>query len=349
MNQGAFGLADDAFWTTSTAIEEQLLDRFESDESFAGLILDGPQEVRLDRRSTLPLLAVRACTLAQNATLDLDSRGILVATRLEGHETLVDFAFRQPTLPPDDDTPDEVDLDEIPEGRTVRVYSLTATERLRDLPWRPGTWQTTLLLFDQRSNPVVTRLCEAPNRDPAVAEFLAAQRRPGYPPAVAMPGGPPTNLFRPRLDTPPPPAGPGFTLAIEPSAVDRLGASCMLRGSFLLPLLPRDVIRPLPGPPGSQAEQQALADGWVDAGAPEAVAVVPISLLLTGDENPTPVLLPLQAAIYGSTDGPLVKGQFAVDLFKAAPDLRAQRYAVWAMSRAIISDPVLVDILDADA
>jgi hypothetical protein len=346
MNQGAFGLADDAFWTASTAIEEQLLDRFESDESFAGVILDGPREVRLDRRSTLPLLAVRACTLVENATLDLDSRGILVATRLEGHETLVDFAFRQPTLPPDDDTPDEVDLDQIPEGRTIKVYSLSLTERLRDFPWRPGTWQTTLLLFDQRSNPVVTRLGEAPSRDPAVAEFLAAQRRPGYPHAVAMPGGSSTNLYRPRLDTPPPPDGPGFMLAAPPVAVDRSGESCMLRGSFLLPLLPRDVIRPLPGPPGSQAEQQALADGWVDAGAPEAVAVVPITVLLTGDKNPTPVLLPLQAAVYGSGEGPLAKGQFAIDLFKAAPDLPAQRYAAWAMSRGLISEPIRLDILD---
>jgi hypothetical protein len=346
MNQGAFGLADDAFWTADTAIEEQLLDRFESDESFAGIVLDGPREVRLDRCNTLPLLVVRACTLVDNATLDLDSRGILIATRLEGHETLVDFAFRQPTLPPDDDTTDGTDVDQIPEGRTVKVHSLSLTERLREFPWKPGTWQTTLLLFDQRSNPVVTHLGEAPSRDPAVAEFLAAQRRPGYPQAVSMPGGPATNLYRPRLDTPPPPAGPGFTLAVEPVTVDRPGESCMLRGSFLLPLLPRDVIRPLPGPPGSQAERQALADGWVEAGAPEAVAVVPITVLLTGDRDPTPVVLPLQAAVYGSIEGSLTQGQLAIDLFTAAPNLPAQRYAAWAISRGIISDPVRLHILN---
>jgi len=344
MNQGAFELEDAEFWTALSAIEEYLLDRFEEDEEYTGVVLDGPREVQLDGRSTLPLLMVRACSLVENAALELDSRGILISTLLEGHEVLADFAFRQPDEPPDEAFSD--DDESPPEGRVVKVYSLSLTERLSELPWKPGTWQTTLLLFDQRSNSVVTRLQQVASLDPAVLEFLAARRRPGYPPVVSTPGGPAANLYRPRLDTPPPPAAPGFTLAVDRVVVDGPDQTCMLRGSFLLPLLPRDVVRPLPGPVGSPAELQARADGWVDVDAPEAVAVVPITLLLTGNEKPAPVLLPLQAAVYGPIEGQMARGQFAVDLFRAAPDLPIQSYAVWAISRAIISDPVLVGIVD---
>jgi len=171
-----------------------------------------------------------------------------------------------------------------------------------------------------------------------------------------MPGGPWTNLYRPRMDSPPPPAETGIVLAVDrvarvgvaPVAIDGPGKTCMLRGSFCLPLRPRDGVRPLPGPAGSQAEQQALADGWVDVGDATATAVVPITLLLTGDKDADPILVPLSAAIYGSVEGPFAQGQFAIDLFRAVPDLPIQTYAVWAMSRSIISDPALVDIVTED-
>ena len=345
MNQGAFELKDAQFWKDSTSFEEALVERFEENEALMGLFLDGPREVQLDKRSTLPLLAVRACSLVDNSALDLHDRAILVATRIEGHETLAALAFRQPSAPPDDEPSDEEPL---PEGRAVDAFSLSVTDRLPDFPWKPSTWQTTLLLFDQRSNPVTTRLEDISSRDPAVLEFLAAQRRPGYPAAVSTSGGPSTNLYRPRQDSPPPPAETGFVLAVDRVAVSGAGRSCMLRGSFCLPIRPRDVVRPLPGPAGSRAEGQALADGWVDVGDPAAVAVVPIMVLLTGDKAAEPILVPLNAAVYGSIAGELARGQFAIDLFHAVPDLPIQRYAVWAMSRTIISDPVLVGIVTED-
>ena len=345
MNQGVFALKDTQFWKDFTRIEEALVNRFEEDEAFMGLVLDGPREVQLDQRKTLPLLAVRACSLVDNSALDLDTRAILIATRLEGHETLAAPAFRQSPAPPEDDEPPS-DSESLPEGRAVDVVSLSVTDRLPDFPWKPSTWQTTLLLFDQRSNPVVTRLEDDSTRDPAVLEFLAAQRRSGYPAAVSMPGGPWTNLYRPRLDSPPPPAETGIVLAVDRIAVSGAGKSCMVRGSFCLPIRPRDVVRPLPGPAGTQAEQQALADGWVDVGDPAVVAVVPITLLLTGDKHAAPILVPLGAAIYGPLAGQRACGQFAVDLFRAAPDLPIESYAVWALSRAIISDPVVVGIVD---
>ena len=342
MNQGAFKLKDAQFWKDSTRLEDELVDRFDEDEAFMGLVLDGPREVQLDKRSTLPLLAVRASTLVDNSELDLHDRAILVATRIEGHEALAALAFRQPSAPPDDEPFDD---EPPPEGRTVQAFSLSVTESLKDFPWKPSTWQTTLLLFDQRSNPVVTRLEDAHSRDPAVLEFLAAQRRPGYPTVVSAPGSPSTNLFRPRKDSPPPPAETGIVLALDGVAVSGPGKACMLRGSFCLPIRARDVVRPLPGPAGSQAERQALADGWVDVGDPEAVAVVPIMLLLTGDKDPAPILVPLGAGVYGSIEGQLARGQFAIDLFRAVPDLPIQSYAVWALSRTIISDPVRVGIM----
>jgi hypothetical protein len=344
MNQGAFNLKNEQFWQDSTDFEEALVDRFEEDEALMGLFLDGPTTVGLDEQKTLPLLAVRACSLRDNAVLSLQRRAVLVTTRLESHETLAALAFRPATAPRSRRPPR--DPDTLPEGRAVKVFPLSLTERVDGFPLKPGTWQTTLLLHDQRSNLVVTRLERVSSRDPAVREFLAAQRHPGYPAAISPPITPSMNPYLRRSDSPPPPEQPGIALAIEPVAVEGPGHSCWLRGSFCLPLRPRDVVRPLPGPPGSPAEKQALAAGWLDVGDAKATAVVPVTILLTGAEDAEPFLVPLNVPAYGALDRQVARGHFAVDLLAGAPHpLPIQSYAVWALSRTIISDPVVVSIV----
>ena len=349
MNQGTFGLSDEQFWEDSTSFEEALVERFLASEVM-GLFLDGPRLVRLGEHETIPLLGIRASTIRDDFALSLQRRAVIVTTWLEGHQTLAATAFRQP---------DELrapgrprDPASLPEGRTADAFSVSLTARLPELPWKPGTWQTTLLLYDCCSNSVITRLDGSSSQDPAVQDFLAAQRRPGYP-APVTPTSDSTssaNPYRPRPDSPAPPAGPAIVLAIDRVVIESRGRSCVLRGSFCLPVLPRDVVRPLPGPPGSEAEQLARADGWVDVGDPQAVAVVPISILLTGDQRAEPILLSLQIPIYSplemAADGQVARGHFAVDLFASLPDpLLIQSYAVWAVSRGILSAPVVVGVV----
>jgi len=352
MNQGAFGLSDEQFWEDSTSFEEALVERF-LEADFMGLLLDGPRSVLLNEHETIPLLGVRASTIRDDFALSLQRRAVIVATRLEGHETLAATAFRQP----DEQRPPARPRDPatLPEGRTADAFSLSLTTRLPELPWRPGTWQTALLLYDCRSNIVVTRLDGNSSQDPAVQEFLAAQRRPGFPLPIAPSFDPtsptsPANPYRPRPDSPALPAGPAISLAIDRVVIAGSGRSCVLRGSFCLPVLPRDVVRPLPGPPGSAAEQLGRADGWGEVGDPLAMAVVPISILLTGDQRAEPILVSMQVPIYGplelQPDGHVARGHFAIDLFGNVPGtLAIQSYAVWAISRGIISDPVRVGVV----
>ena len=348
MNNNVFDLNDDQFWDDSADIEATLVDRFEETD-FLGLLIDGPESVRVDEHETVPLLGLRASSIRDNMALSLQRRAVVVSTHLEGHETLAATAFRQPDEPKRPSRPR--DPNTLPKGRTVKAFSLSLTDRLPGFPWKPGTWKTTVLLYDQRSNSVVTRLEELPSQDPAVRDFLAAQRRPGFPAAISPPFDlEAANPYRPRPDSPAVPAEPGIVLATDRVAVLGARRSCVLRGSFRLPLLTRDLARPLPGAPGSETARQAFADGWVDIGDPSALAVVPITLLLTGDKNAEPILIPLQVPVYGplqaEDNGQMAGGHFAIDLFRVVPDgLPIQSYAVWAQSRGILSAPVLLGIV----
>jgi hypothetical protein len=347
MNQGEFQLKDERFWEASDAVEEALVERFKETD-FMGLALDGPRALRLDQHETVPLLGVRACSIRDNISRSLQRQAVLVASRLDGTQTLAATAFRQPDEP--QRLSDPRDPAKLPKGRTVKAFNVSLADRMPELPWKPGTWQTTVLLYDQRSNAVITRLEEAPSRDPAVLEFLTAQRRPAFPPAVSPPLDAGTNPYLPRPDSPSAPAGPGIVLTVDRVAVHGPGRSCVLRGSFRLPILPRDMVKHLPGPVGSEAERLALADGWLDVGDDEAIAVLPVALLLTGNQRAEPLLIPLHVPIYGPLEAKDTsagaRGFFAVDLFRLLPeDLLIQSYAVWAVSRSVLSDPVLLGLV----
>ena len=348
MNQGAFNLSNGQFWEDSTGFEEALVSRFQESD-FLGLVLDGPSSVRLDERTTLPLLGIRACTIRDNIALGLQRRAVVIAARLDGHQTFAATAFRLPDEPRPPSRPR--DPNSLPKGRTVKAFSLSLLDRLPGIPWKPGTWQTTVLLYDQRSNPVITRLEAPSSQDPAVHDFLATQRRPGYPGVVSPALDPTTaNPYRPRPDSTPPPAKPAIVLAIDRVGVQGSGRSCLLRGSFCLPVLQSDVVRPLPGPAGSDAEQLARADGWVDVGDPAARAVLPLTVLLTGDQHADPILVRLSVPVYGpletGSNGQVASGHFSIDVFHSVPGgLPIQSYAVWAISRGITSAPVLLGIV----
>jgi hypothetical protein len=347
MNQGEFRLKDEKFWEDSDPVEEALVERFKETD-FMGLGLDGPRTVRLDQKETVPLLGVRASSIRDNIGLSLQRRAVVVTSHLEGTVTLAATAFRQPDEPRR--LADPRDPATLPKGRTVKTFSVSLSDRLPELPWKPGTWQTTVLLYDQRSNAVVTRLQEAASPDPAVQEFLNAQRRPAFPAAISPPLDGSANPYLPRPDSPTPPSGPGIVLAVDRVAVHGRDRSCLLRGSCRLPISPRDMVKHLPGPVGSEAERLAIADGWVDVGDPEAIAVLPVTLLLTGNQRAEPLLIQLQVPIYGplgptdSSDG--AHGYFAVDLFKLLPDdVFIQSYAIWAVSRSVLSEPVLLGLV----
>jgi hypothetical protein len=354
VDQGQLGLSDAQFWEDLGERDSKIMEDV-GETGFLGLGLDGPREVQLSSRADLPLVGVRVSSIRDNVLVNLDMRLVAVVAGLETGEVRAATAFyindddrvRQP--PPD--------LSRVPKGRTIKVFAISLDDRIEDLPWKPGTLQAHILLYEQRSNPVTVRLVGDTVQDPVVREFLATQRRPAYPPPIWPPlpiGRVEKRIYRERPDSPPVPAAAGIALALERVVVKRPRATCLLRGSYALPVSESEVVRPEPPPvlapdPG----EPPPPSGWVDVGDPEATAVLPITLLFTGDTVADPILVPLRVPAYGAVppgaDGALVAGHFAVDLFAILGDrLEAQSYAVWAISRSVISQPALLGVVTED-
>jgi hypothetical protein len=312
--QGVLGWSDGQFESVSSRLEDRALEPFET-SGLDGLVLDGPRRASLRRGRGVPVVVIRGASLRENATIDLEDRGVLVTSRLEDDETLASRVFRVPDKSRQPDKLLETELppppSELPEGHAIKLYRFVLTDQIPELESRSGTWQTTLLLFDRRSNPIVTRLDAKPERKVKAAR--AARPRPLD-----------VSACRPRPDSPALAGTPSIVLA-SPNKVEK---TWLLRGSFLLPTLARDV-----------------ADG-----APPTTAILPVTLILTGDRDATPILVPLRIPIdrplEGTSENRLARGHFAVDLGNLIGDqLSPQRYAVWALSRQLVSAAVVAEVV----
>jgi hypothetical protein len=317
--QGVLGWSDAQFGSTSTRLEEKALEPFETSE-LDGLLLDGPRRASLRQGRGVPLVVIRGSSLRENATIDLEERGVLVTSRLEDDETLASRVFRTPdkSRQPDKLLPTEAPPppSEIPEGHAVKLYRFVLTDQIPEIASRSGTWQTTLLLFDRRSNPVVTRIEAKPERKGKVAR--GSRPRPLD-----------ISVCRPRPDSPAFAGTPSIVLA-SPNKVE---TTWLVRGSFLLPTLARD-----------------LTDS-----SDITKAILPVTLILTGDHDATPILVPLRIPVErplegtseeGTSEARLARGHFAVDLRRILGDqLSPQSYAVWAVSRQLVSQAVVVEVV----
>jgi len=321
--QGVLGWSDTKFWSNSSKLEDKALEAFEESE-LDGLVLDGPQRAVLRRGRGVPLVAIRGSSLRDNAFIDMDERGVLVTSRIEDDETLAARVFSaakessepQKLLPayrPEDPS-------EIPEGHTIKLYRFVLSDQIPEVASRSGTWSTTLLLFDRRSNPVVTRVAAKSSRKKRAAH-------------AAQPSLLDTASCRARPDSPALAGAPSIVLAGPDSVEKAPGKAWSLRGSFLLPTLARDV-----------AALARSADG-----KPASVAALPVTIILTGDSDASPIVVPLHVPIAGPLEGtkdqPLALGHFVVDLLPLVGDqLSPQKYAVWAVSRQQISEPLVVEL-----
>ena len=340
--QGAFGLPDAAFLEGKTTEgSAQVVQKVLRDDKFMGMILDGPARVEIDKWDTVRLAGVRKASYEQNFDVRLEKRAILVAARVETGEVLAGPAFEHK----DEVEPPPRRPESFPQGENVRPFSIDLRKRLPTLPWRPGTLAITVLLYDQRSNSVITRLEHKASKDPEVAKYLEAQKHPRFPgPATPAESAHVSYARDPR--SPEVPKAAGIVLAIERVTVDRPGARAILHGSFRLPATEGETVRARPeGPDGAN---------WRDVGDPRATAVMPISLVITGDDDLGPWVEPLRVV----SREPLVTegkktyatGYFNIDLLRAPDPVRQhQSYAVWAVSGDTISEPVKVSLLNPDA
>lgn len=314
---GPFGLEDADFWERPFRTKDDVQARL-SKEGATGVFVDGPARVPLDGRTSLPIVGCHVVTLREASRLSFDRNAVVVGVHLgdgRARAALVEPPrVRDPSAPrpePDDEAPGE--------GRVYKMFKLDAHARLPDLPWEKGRIVTTVLLRGQRSERVTSELVTPPPRvwlDPAVAEAAEkAERAPRGPERVQPKPGGDLPTFRRDARSPAPPAQPGLALV----ALRKVPASGQLvvRGTFVLPLLPHQMVKDHP------------------VGDPEARAVVPVTLVLLGEESPGPFVIDLSVPVYElPPEGKPARGYFGLDLLKhpAMAHRKRQRYWLWAFS-----------------
>lgn len=321
---GPFGLDDADFWErpyrTKDAVQQRL-----AKEGATGVFIDAPARVPLDGRTSLPIVGCFVVSLRDARTLSFDKNAVVASVHLDDGRTHVDLVapprVRDPSAPrpaPDDEDPGE--------GRVYSMFKLDAHARLPDLPWEKGKIVTTVLLRGQRSERVTSELVAPPPRgfvDPVVAEAVAAappRERAPHPVQPKPAGELPT--YRRDARSPAPPAQAGLSLI----ALRKVPASGQLivRGTFALPLL----------------EHQVVQDPQVND--PDARAVVPVDLVLLGEETPGPFVIHLGVPIHElPAEGKPARGYFGLDLLKqpAMSHRKKQRYWLWAFSGEALWGP----------
>lgn len=342
---GTLGITGEAFWT-ATDVEESAGAGL-SARGFLGLCIDGPRHVYLDAHTTLPIFGVFSVSAADAMRVELKREAVLVAVHEETNQVVAARPFKidkdVPSAPVELEPDPEVNL----EGASVRSsFRLELPAALRDFQLRPGHLRLTMLRFDERSNTTVSEVAETEVTDPEVKAFIAARRKVGWPRPASPEPKPDVASYRRDAQSPAAPAEVGITLATERVVVDDDARKVVVRGAFRLPLKRGDVVRPAPVDP--KTNEILWDSGWMDVDDPDAKAVVPITLVLTGDKYPHPWTLDLQVPVYAVTEGdaPMAEGTFAVDLTRVRnPLVRAQTYAIYAVSRTVLAGPIKVALI----
>ena len=321
-------------------------------QRFLGLRLIAPDNVRIPGVERVPVIGFRGFRPADVA--GFSRAALVVAVRIESGEVFIARPFPEKDRPdgpprrPPPPSPDEV---QDPNRTGCTRFGFDLRQIFPSLPWRAGTYLFTLVAGEQRSNTVRLRVApEGLPEDSETQHVIASLARPGYPmPVSPLPS--PGASFPSYGQASSPPDAPGLKISLEPSRTV-IGSRVVVRGSFALPALRRQLVRPLdPRDANHQAPDSPLK--WHDVGDARATAVVPITLLFCGRAFTGPWVTQLNVPSYdriaktSESERPLVSGQFAVDIsaLQGVPG-DGQGYTVWAISGEGFSEPATLVLLD---
>ena len=136
MKGGFLGLADDdAFWQRPMARQDKVIDRLLDRKP--GLFLDGPAEVTLPRRASLPVVVGLVGTYQELHGLDPGRVGVIVAVNVDTSEVWAG------TLEDVENVESEGDAGPPPAlaGVGAQLFLVDVRDRAR-LPWAPGARPT---------------------------------------------------------------------------------------------------------------------------------------------------------------------------------------------------------------
>jgi hypothetical protein len=332
--QGAFGLEPHEFGTVPELPWEEKSKFLRGPK---GILLDGPTDARVDEQRTIPYLGAWVAPADLATLYGFHAKALLATTRVEDGSSFVAWVSEGPKseepippLPPADAPPN------LRSGTSLELFQFDLCNSV-DIGWRAGTYRTWVLMHDVRSNPVTTQVLGQKIVDPAVEAFLATKRSPAYaPPVSPSPGEEFYPSYQEDDGSPAIPEEDGVALAIERVTLGEHGGSLILRGSFRLPLLARQLVRP-------------LVEGEEPPTTPPT-AVVPIGLFAIGNEQSDPRQLRMQVPTWDEVDPDAldqarVTGHFNVDLRRHL-DLPCQTYALWALAAGELWGPTYAALVD---
>lgn len=329
-------LPDTAFWDADS--EDRGLDpivkRFKT--SYFGILIDGPREVQLQSRETLPLFAYYMGTYEQSATRAFPRAALIVTMDPERNRIAV-----APLVRRKDEAPSKKET--VPAARMPAGYLMTFQEaELRKslkLPWTAGRVISQVLLMDLQSNRLETKLVAGSGTfsDPEKEKFLAAERAKQDPPA------PFPAVSTASAEAPPVPKEMGIVLAAPRVVVLEKGGRLDLSGAWRLPVLPEEMVKPAHG-------EYNQANGLVQANGSAFAACVGVHLVVQSSEEDTPDVYTLRLPVtqVEMVEGqPVASGRFTVNLLEL-PDFPAGEATLFlsAYSKEWASEPATIGVVD---
>jgi hypothetical protein len=356
MANGALGLPQDAFWGSREAKEAtkpEVMDRM-VDHDWRGLIVDAPTSVALASRKTVPIIGYFVRDIRDDVHIDLHRELLIVGSDHATHEVRVGRALwsakplaRKGPPPSADPGP----------GATISMLDIDAAARL-SLEGYPGRWTFVLLIREWRSELLEVEFGLAPGsfHDDAAARLIEERSRANPPPPPAIwPPHPQRHIdasgsyggmyprYGDKAQAPDVPAEPGIVVEVDRAVVSN--ERCMLRGSFRVPVLPRERVSPRLYDTGRGTSERRMPE----VGDAVAKAIVPLSLVLTGSHDPGPYMITLQLPAYAIDDNNLATGRFEIDLFEfAGMPRRATTYFLHAFHGAHAIGPLPIGIVSPE-
>jgi hypothetical protein len=332
----AVRLPDSAFWEAGSQDHglDPLVKKYKT--SHFGILVDGPREVMLSSRETLPLFTYYMGSYRATAKRDFPRVASIVVMAPERNEIHVAplLEKRGESLLTGETEPEA----NLPEGYQM-IFQMVDVRRRTELPWRAGRVISQVLLWDLLSNRLETKLVAGSGAfsDPEKEKFLAAERAKQDPPA------PFPAVSTAATDAPAVPQEMGIVLAAPRVVVLEKQGRLELSGAWRLPVLPEEMVKP------AHAEYNE-ANGLVPAGGSAYAACVGVHLVVQSSEEETADVytLRLPVAQVEMVDGqPVASGRFTVNLLQL-PDFPVGEATLFlsAYSKEWASEPATIGVVD---
>ena len=323
-----YKLEDEAFWARPTRGSDRLATRLVG--QYAGVLVDAPRRVPVDQRTTLPAGIYYMGPVRELAMVPFERFGVITAMDVTHNRlyAVAGHALQRDSDPVPGPPPDPSKLSA--KANMSDTKSVDLRELLR-VPWEPARWLFMALLRDRVSNRAEIELVRSPASfvDPEVEKYREAERakvNAGF--IFPRPGGTLAGYKR-QPESPAVPEQPGIALSPARLVDQDRETRWMVYGAFRLAPLVEETVKP-----GWQDPYYALRTA-----DPKPVAVVGVTLLLTGANDGSLYLYPLRVPAF-TRAGAEVTGYFALDLrqMEGAPR-RAQTYFVYAFAGEQMAGP----------